>query len=41
MQTIIMLGAMLLIIIKGTVDIGGPGVVFSKARESGRLELPK
>lgn len=40
-QTIIMLGAMLLIIVKGTIDIGGPGVVFSKAKESGRLELPK
>ncbi|XP_066591503.1 sodium-coupled monocarboxylate transporter 1-like isoform X2 [Prorops nasuta] len=39
-QTFIMLGSMLLIIIKGTNDIGGLSVVLRKNLESGRLELP-
>ncbi|KAH8286643.1 hypothetical protein KR018_003352 [Drosophila ironensis] len=39
-QTLIMFGAMTLVLIKGTLDIGGPGVVWQKARESGRLERP-
>ncbi|XP_012265527.1 sodium-coupled monocarboxylate transporter 1-like [Athalia rosae] len=39
-QTIVMLGAMLLVIIKGTVDLGGPSVVIHRNLESGRLELP-
>lgn len=40
-QTLLMCGAMVLIMIKGTIDIGGPGVVFKKAYESGRIEAPK
>ncbi|XP_065364979.1 sodium-coupled monocarboxylate transporter 1 [Calliphora vicina] len=39
-QTLIMCGAMVLIMIKGTIDIGGPGVVFQKAYDSGRIEPP-
>ncbi|KAL9871741.1 sodium-coupled monocarboxylate transporter 1 [Glossina fuscipes] len=39
-QTIIMLGAMTLVLVKGTIEIGGPGVVFRKALESGRIEPP-
>ncbi|XP_011311839.1 sodium-coupled monocarboxylate transporter 1 [Fopius arisanus] len=39
-QTFIMFGAMLLIVVKGTIDIGGLGVVIQRNRDSGRLELP-
>lgn len=40
-QTIIMFGAMVLIIVKGTIDVGGFGEVYRKAKESGRIETPK
>lgn len=40
-QTLIMFGAMVLIIVKGTIDVGGFGVVYQKAKESGRIESPK
>lgn len=40
-QSIIMFGAMLVVIIKGTIDIGGLDVVISRNIESGRLELPE
>lgn len=36
-----MFGAMFLVMIKGTIDIGGVGVVWEKAVESGRIELPE
>ncbi|XP_070169790.1 sodium-coupled monocarboxylate transporter 1 [Polyergus mexicanus] len=39
-QTFIMFGSMLLIIIKGTADIGGLSLVVRRNLESGRLELP-
>ncbi|EDV47472.1 sodium-coupled monocarboxylate transporter 1 [Drosophila erecta] len=39
-QTLIMFGAMALVLIKGTLDIGGPGVVWQRAQETARLELP-
>ncbi|XP_017116374.1 sodium-coupled monocarboxylate transporter 1 [Drosophila elegans] len=39
-QTIIMFGAMALVLIKGTVDIGGPAVVWQRAQETARLERP-
>ncbi|XP_055606677.1 sodium-coupled monocarboxylate transporter 1-like [Uranotaenia lowii] len=39
-QTVMMFGAMLLIIIKGTLDVGGLDVVIDRAMASGRIELP-
>ncbi|KAL6447754.1 hypothetical protein ACFW04_000123 [Cataglyphis niger] len=39
-QTFIMFGSMLLIIIKGTADVGGLSLVIRRNLESGRLELP-
>ncbi|XP_025262465.1 sodium-coupled monocarboxylate transporter 1-like isoform X2 [Camponotus floridanus] len=40
-QTFIMFGSMLLIVVKGTVDIGGVSLVVRRNLESGRIELPK
>lgn len=39
-QTFLMFGSMLLIIIKGTMDVGGLSLVLRRNLESGRLELP-
>ncbi|KZC10252.1 Sodium-coupled monocarboxylate transporter 1 [Dufourea novaeangliae] len=39
-QTFVMFGSMLLIIIKGTANVGGLSVVLRRNLESGRLELP-
>ncbi|XP_065162813.1 sodium-coupled monocarboxylate transporter 1-like [Atheta coriaria] len=39
-QTIIMIGAMLLVAIKGTMDIGGFGLVLDRNLQSNRIELP-
>ncbi|CAD7087198.1 unnamed protein product [Hermetia illucens] len=39
-QTLIMFGAMILIIVKGTLDVGGIGNVWSRAWDSGRIEAP-
>ncbi|KAH8262107.1 hypothetical protein KR038_007281 [Drosophila bunnanda] len=39
-QTLIMFGAMALVLIKGTLDIGGPSVVWHRAQETSRLERP-
>ncbi|XP_034940823.1 sodium-coupled monocarboxylate transporter 1-like isoform X1 [Chelonus insularis] len=39
-QIFIMFGSILLIVIKGTIDVGGVDVVFRKNLDSGRLELP-
>ncbi|XP_076687275.1 sodium-coupled monocarboxylate transporter 1 [Andrena cerasifolii] len=39
-QTFVMFGSMLLIIIKGTSDVGGFSLVIRRNQESGRLELP-
>lgn len=40
-QSVMMFGAMLLVIIKGTIDIGGLNVVISRNIDSGRIELPE
>ncbi|KAJ3616843.1 hypothetical protein MTP99_011285 [Tenebrio molitor] len=40
-QAIIMFGAMVLIAVKGTLDIGGFGTVTDRSIESGRIEGPK
>ncbi|CAK9798458.1 Sodium-coupled monocarboxylate transporter 1 [Anthophora plagiata] len=39
-QTFIMFGSMVLIVIKGTSDVGGFSLVIRRNLESGRLELP-
>lgn len=39
-QTVMMFGAMMLIIVKGTYDVGGLSVVVDRASESGRFEAP-
>lgn len=36
-----MFGAIFLVMVKGTIDVGGLGVVWEKASESGRLEFPE
>jgi sodium-coupled monocarboxylate transporter 8/12 len=40
-QSIMMFGAMLLVIIKGTLKIGGLDVVIERNMDSGRIELPE
>lgn len=40
-QSLMMFGAMLLVIIKGTYDIGGLDVVITRNVESGRIEAPE
>ncbi|XP_043656547.1 sodium-coupled monocarboxylate transporter 1-like isoform X3 [Drosophila teissieri] len=40
-QTVIMVGAVIFVIIKGTLDVGGVGVVFQRNFDSGRLEWPE
>lgn len=40
-QTMMMFSAILLVIIKGTTDIGGVGVLWERAMESGRIEPPE
>lgn len=40
-QTMMMFSAMLLVIIKGTSDIGGVSVLWERAMESGRIEGPE
>lgn len=39
-QTFSMFGALVLVAVKGTMDLGGAGQVFTSAWESGRLEAP-
>lgn len=39
-QITIMFGVLLVIIVKGTLDIGGLSVVLSRNIESGRIEYP-
>nr|XP_019560668.2 sodium-coupled monocarboxylate transporter 1-like [Aedes albopictus] len=39
-QTIVMVGALILIVIKGTADIGGLGVLIERNLASGRIEPP-
>jgi solute carrier family 5 (sodium-coupled monocarboxylate transporter), member 8/12 len=40
-QTIIMFGAVVLVAVKGTLDIGGLGVVLERNWNSGRIEAAK
>jgi solute carrier family 5 (sodium-coupled monocarboxylate transporter), member 8/12 len=40
-QTFLMFGAMILVIVKGTRDVGGPSVVWESAMSSGRIEAPE
>lgn len=40
-QLVMMFGAIALVIIKGTIDVGGFGFVWNKASESGRIEGPE
>jgi solute carrier family 5 (sodium-coupled monocarboxylate transporter), member 8/12 len=40
-QSIMMFGAMLLVVIKGTYDIGGLDVVITRNIESRRIEPPE
>ncbi|EDV42912.2 uncharacterized protein Dana_GF16785 [Drosophila ananassae] len=40
-QTVVMVGAILFVIIKGTIDVGGVGVVIQRNLDSGRLEWPE
>ncbi|KAH8313392.1 hypothetical protein KR067_005180, partial [Drosophila pandora] len=40
-QTVVMVGAILFVIIKGTIDVGGLGVVIQRNLDSGRLEWPE
>ncbi|XP_026467597.1 sodium-coupled monocarboxylate transporter 1-like [Ctenocephalides felis] len=39
-QTVGMFGSIILVIIKGTIDVGGFGTVMDRSWESGRLEAP-
>lgn len=39
-QTISMFGALVIVAVKGTVDLGGSGTVFSEAWNTGRIEAP-
>lgn len=36
-----MIGSMGFVIIKGTVDLGGMGVVYDRNLESGRIQAPE
>lgn len=40
-QTIFMIGALVLVVIKGTLDIGGIRVVFERNLESNRIQTPR
>ncbi len=40
-QTVSMLACILLVAYKGTVDVGGLGVVLERGLESGRIQVPE
>lgn len=40
-QIMVMFGAMILVSVKGTLDLGGIGVVWQRNWDSGRIEAPK
>lgn len=40
-QLVMMFGAICLVIVKGTHDVGGFGVIWDRATESGRIEGPE
>lgn len=39
-QTFSMFGALVLVAVKGTIDLGGMDIVFNSAWTSGRIEAP-
>lgn len=39
-QTFSMFGALVLVAVKGTIDLGGADIVFNEAWKSGRIEAP-
>jgi sodium-coupled monocarboxylate transporter 8/12 len=41
LQTVLMFGGMLVVIVIGTVAIGGTSVVWQRGEESGRIEFFK
>lgn len=41
LQTVIMIGAVAVIIILGTISVGGPQIVFERNQQSGRLDFFK
>lgn len=41
LQAIIMIGSVLAVTIAGTMQIGGPSVVWDRAVEAGRLDIVK
>lgn len=41
LQSFIMIGSMGFVIIKGTVDLGGMGVVYDRNLASGRIQAPE
>ena len=36
-----MIGAMIVVVVKGTMDVGGLQVVWQRCWESGRIETPR
>ncbi|XP_058984473.1 sodium-coupled monocarboxylate transporter 1 isoform X1 [Musca domestica] len=40
-QTVIMVGAIIFVIVKGTIDVGGLGVVWERNVATGRIEIPE
>lgn len=39
-QTFSMFGALVLVAVKGSIDLGGSNIVFNSAWETGRIEAP-
>ena len=40
-QAIVLFSSLLLVVVKGTIDVGGVGVVWQRNYDSGRIEGPK
>lgn len=40
-QTVIMIGAMLLVVVKGTIRVGGFQEVFKRNWETDRIQMPQ
>lgn len=40
-QSFVMFGSIILLIIKGTIDLGGFGVLWQRNLEGGRLNFPE
>lgn len=41
MQSFSMFGALILVAIKGSIDLGGAGIVFKNALDTDRIEAPE